>query len=86
MFSKGSKNKWALFLMILAGIVAGGFIGMYAGDLPYLGWLNFGTSFGIDPPFVLNLGIIALSFGFNIRFTIAGVICVIVSIFLYKKL
>ena len=26
----GSKNSWALFLLILAGLVLGGFIGMLA--------------------------------------------------------
>ena len=86
MFSKGSKNKWALFFMVLAGIIAGGFIGSYLGELPYMGWLTLGASFGIDPPFALNLGVIALSFGFNIKFTIAGVIGMAVSIILYKKL
>ena len=86
MVSKGGKNKWALFLMVLAGIVAGGYIGMFAGGLPYMGWLNFGTDFGIDPPFVVNLGVIALSLGVNIRFTIAGVIGMLAAALLYKKL
>ena len=85
MFGKG-KNKWALFLMILAGIIAGGFIGMYLGELPYLDWLNLGASFGVDPPFALNMGLIAISFGLNIRFTVAGVIGMVISIILYKKL
>ena len=30
MKGKGGKNAWALFLLLLAGIVLGGFIGMLA--------------------------------------------------------
>jgi len=85
-FKKGSKNNWALFLMILAGVVAGGFIGVYLGEFPYMGWLNLGADFGVNPPFALNLGLIAVSVGFNIKFTVAGLIGVAVSIILYKKL
>lgn len=86
MFSKGSKNKWALFLLMLAGVVAGGFIGMYLGELPYMGWLNLGANFGIDPPFAVNLGLIAVSVGFNIKFTVAGLIGTAIAIILYRRL
>ena len=83
---KGSKNKWALFIMVLAGIIAGGYLGVLLGGLSNMEWLNFGASFGIDPPLSLNLGVIALSLGFNIRFTIAGVLGMIISIIIYKIL
>ena len=83
---KGGKSKWALFLMVLAGIVAGGYIGIFAGGLPYMGWLNYGADFGIDPPFAINLGIIALSVGLNVKFTIAGVIGMVCAALLYRRL
>ena len=86
MFAKGSKNKWALFIMVLAGIVAGGYLGMFLGDLPYMGWMNLGASFGVDPPVAFNFGLIAVSFGLNVKFTIAGIIGMIISIIIYKKL
>ena len=34
------KNSWALFLLILAGIVVGGFLGYLARDVSWLSWLN----------------------------------------------
>ena len=34
----GSKNAWALFLLILAGVVLGGFIGTLAKGVPALSW------------------------------------------------
>ena len=41
------KNNWALFLLLLAGIVLGGFIGNLAAGVPGLGWLAYGQSFGL---------------------------------------
>ena len=54
----GSKNAWALFLLILAGVVLGGFIGTLAKGVPALSWLSYGQSFGIDEPIVLDLGVL----------------------------
>ena len=34
------KNYWALLLMILAGVVLGGFIGQLSAGVPALRWLN----------------------------------------------
>ena len=36
------KNNWALFLMLLAGIMLGGFIGNAAAGVSGLSWLNYG--------------------------------------------
>ena len=36
------KNYWALLLMILAGVVLGGFIGQLSAGVPALRWLNYG--------------------------------------------
>ena len=59
----GGKNSWALFLMILAGIVLGGFIGMLAEGVPALSWIGYGQSFGLESPITMNLGILIISFG-----------------------
>ena len=37
MKSAKGKNSWALFLLMLAGIVLGGFIGTLTADMPGLG-------------------------------------------------
>ena len=44
----GSKNSWALFLLILAGLVLGGFIGMLAEGSSAGGWLGYGLTFGVE--------------------------------------
>lgn len=82
----GSKNAWALFLLILAGIVLGGFIGMLADGVSALGWLNYGQSFGLDEPVVLNLGLLVVTFGLTIKITIASIIGVILAIIIYRFL
>ena len=82
----GSKNAWALFLLILTGIVLGGFIGMLADKVPALSWLGYGQSFGLDEPVVLNLGLMVITFGLTIKITIASIIGVIISIIIYRFL
>ena len=82
----GSKNSWALFLLILAGIVLGGFTGMLAQDTGALSWLNYGQTFGLDEPVVLDLGILVLTFGLSVRITIASIIGMVLAIIIYRFL
>ena len=82
----GSKNSWALFLMILAGIVLGGFIGMLAEGVPALNLLAYGQTFGLQEPIILDLGILIITFGLSIKITIASIIGVILAIFIYRFL
>lgn len=82
----GGKNSWALFLLILAGIVLGGFIGSLAGNVSFLSWLNYGQSFGLDTPLILNMGILIITFGLSIKITIASIIGVIIGIIIYRVL
>ena len=83
---KLGKNNWALFLMILAGIVIGGFIGWLTKDVSFLSWLNFGQSFGLAEPVVLDLGIIVLTFGLSIKITIGGIIGIMIGVVIYRLL
>ena len=82
----GSKNSWALFLMILTGIVLGGLIGMLAEGVPALSWLSYGQSFGLDNPLILNLGLLVITFGLSIKITIASIVGVIIAILIYRFL
>ena len=82
----GSKNSWALFLLVLTGIVLGGFIGELAEGVSALSWLSYGQAFGLADPIVLNLGILVITFGLSIKINIASIIGVIISIFIYRFL
>ena len=78
------KNNWALFLLLLAGIVLGGFIGSLTAGIPGLSWLNYGQSFGFANPIVLDLGILVITFGLSIHITIASIIGVLLAIIIYR--
>jgi len=84
------KNSMVLILLMLAGVVLGGFIGHLAKDISWLSWLNFGQSFGINSAdgsaFVLNLGVLTLQFGLQIKITIASIFGIVLAFFVYRKL
>ena len=71
---RGTKNGWTLLLLMLAGVVIGGFIGSIASSVPGLDWLNYGQAFGLENPLVLSMGLVVLTFGLTIKITIAGII------------
>ena len=76
------KNKSALFLMILAGIVIGGLIG----NLFPSTWLNYGQIFGLTSPFILDLGILSITFAMTIKITVASIVGIIIGIIIYRIL
>ncbi|MCI8724633.1 MAG: DUF4321 domain-containing protein [Hungatella sp.] len=81
-----NKNFWILLLLLLTGIVLGGFFGNMAAGIPWLSWLNFGQSFGLDSPLILNLGILVITFGLSIKITMASIIGVAIAIIIYRCL
>ncbi len=81
-----TQNIWILILLLLAGVVLGGFISQALGGIPALRWLSYGSTFGISSPLVLDLGVLTLQFGFTVRFTIAGILGIILAFFIYRKI
>lgn len=80
----GTRNPWILLILMLAGIVLGGFVGTLTQNIDALNWLNYGQSFGIDSPIVLNLGILVITFGLTIKISIASIIGLILAAFIYR--
>ena len=78
------KNCWVLLLLVLTGIVLGGFIGTMAQDVSWLSWLNFGQSFGLNDPLVLDLGVLIITFGLSIKITLASLIGVVLALIVYR--
>ena len=81
-----SKSSWTLLLLLLSGIVLGGFIGEMVAGIPGFSWLNYGESFGLNTPLVLDFGILVITFGLTIRITMASIIGVIIAILVYRVL
>ena len=65
------RNFWILLIMLLAGIVLGGFMGQLAEGISWLNWLNFGHPW-LDSPLVINFGILVITFGLTIKITMAA--------------
>ena len=51
---------------------------------PGLSWLNYGQSFGLMDPVVLDLGILVITFGLSIRVTMASIIGVVIALIAYR--
>ncbi len=83
---RSAKNAWVLFILILCGIVLGGFLGMMAENVSFLSFLNYGQTFGLSSPVTLDLGVLTLTFGLTIRISIASILGVIISIIVYRLL
>jgi hypothetical protein len=83
-FMSKSKNSWACFLLMLAGVVLGGFIGNLASNVSFLSWLDYGQTFGLSSPLILDLGILVITFGLTIKISIASIIGIIIAIIVYR--
>ncbi len=81
---RSAKNGWTLLLLVLAGVVLGGFIGSLTEGISGLSWLNYGQAFGIETPIILDLGILVLTFGMTIRITIASIVGIVLAILVYR--
>ena len=69
-------------ILVLAGIVLGGFIGsLFPSSL-----LNFGQTFGLTNPLVLDLGIIVITFALTIKITIASILGIVLALLIYRIL
>lgn len=91
MAKTNGKNKWALFLLILAGIAAGNIVGYLTRNVKFLSWLYEGIYFAIGDKegsnvLTLDLEALVIHFGFVIKITIGSILGIAASIFLYKKL
>ncbi len=90
MARSAGKNYWALFLLLLLGIVLGSFLGYLTKGVNFLSWLNYGFDFSLGNSssniVTLDLGVFVLHFGFRIKITVGSVIGAIASVFIYKKL
>lgn len=84
------KNSLVLLLLMLAGVVLGGFIGYLTRDISWLSWLNYGQTFGLTgangSALVLELGVLTLQFGLQIKITIASIIGIVIAFFIYHRI
>lgn len=82
------KYNLVLLFMLLAGVVVGSLIANVTAGVPFLSWLSYGASVGISTgePMLLDLAVLQIAFGFQFQINVAQIICIILSICLYKSL
>ena len=77
-----SKNGWTCLLLVLAGVVLGG-----TRDLVFPStMLNFGQTFGLTSPMVLDFGILTITFALTIKITIASILGIVIALLIYRFL
>lgn len=72
-------------ITIFAGIILGGYLGELALSVPVLSFLAWGKELGFTQPIVLDLNIIKITLGFVCKLNIAGILGLIISLILVKK-
>lgn len=77
------KNTFLLLFFILVGAILGGIIGeAFSGFVPVL---TYGKSIGLNPT-TLDLSIVKMTFGFTMKLNLAGILGIVIALFLYKRL
>ena len=77
------KNGWALFIHLIAGEDLASFNSQLTNRSEGLSSQLNGKSFGLAKPLTLNLGVLVLTFGLTIKFTIGSIIGIIVAAIIY---
>ena len=81
------KKDFLFLFYLLAGIIAGSIVAnLCAGTSGALSWLAYGQSIGFAPnnPAIIDLAIFKLTFGFSMSITVAHIITIMLSLFLYR--
>jgi hypothetical protein len=82
------KSPWVLLIFVLIGGLLGGILGEILHVMAPQGTIQniFATHYnpGIDPPLTINLVLIKLVFGFNIKVNILSILGMFIGIYLYK--
>lgn len=81
------KQNLLLFFYLIAAVVIGGMIGDLCANVPFLGWLAYARHIGFaaENPFVLDLSVLRLTFGFSVGISVAQIFTVALALFLYSR-
>ena len=80
------SGRLTLILLVLAGLVIGGFIGEWLSSYPTFSFLNYGKTFGLTSPLILDLNVLVLTFGLTVKFNLASIIGIVIAFIIYRRL
>ena len=79
------RNPYFIFF-ILIGAITGSFIGELLGDnINALEFLKNTYTIGMTSPMLIDLKVLAVTFGINFKINIMSIIGIILAIILYRK-
>ncbi|SHJ00544.1 DUF4321 domain-containing protein [Lutispora thermophila] len=76
-------NGWVLLLVLLCGIIVGGFIGEVLGN--FIPILKYGYNLGVTPH-TYDLRILKITFGLSFNINMFSILGIIISIIVYRRL
>lgn len=81
------KKTLLLMFFVLAGIVLGAMLASLCAQVGFLSWLAYSGSIGLAPnnPFVLDLSVVRLTFGFSMSISVMQIITIGLAVFLYTR-
>ena len=85
---KRNRFQAAILVLILSGII-GNLFGVFLGAVLPEGSLHDALSkskaFGLDPPLSIDLWIVSVSIGFNVKLNTCGLLFMFLGLIFYKK-
>ena len=81
------KRNLLLLFYLLAGVIVGAMLAHVCAGVSFLSWLAYSGTIGFSSasPFVLDLSVIKLTFGFSMSISVAQVFTIALAIFLFNK-
>lgn len=80
---ENGRSGWIMLLMVLCGLVVGGFLGELLGK--YLPILKYGYKLGVSTH-EWNFHVLRLTFGLDFNINMFSVLGIAIAIYLYRKL
>lgn len=77
------RNGWIMVVLLMVGLVIGGFLGELLGN--YVPILKFGYPIEITPH-TWSLSIVKLHFGFSMNINMFSILGIIAAILIYKEM
>ncbi len=85
--ARNFKKSIAFLIFLIGGIILGAFVSHLCKGVKYFDWLSFGQCIGFsqNKPAIIDLIIIKITFGFEMKFTVAQIFTVLISLITYSK-
>ncbi|MGH4125920.1 MAG: DUF4321 domain-containing protein [Clostridium sp.] len=85
MKSAEKRNSYFIFFMLI-GAISGSLIGELLGNnLGALAFLKSTYTIGMNKPMLIDLKVLAITFGINFNINIMSIIGIVLAIILYRK-